>query len=339
MGETANVADVAKKISNDIFSVFFWEVRPQEDANFDCVSEHHVTETEKQKKTHPCDVLFHYFDPYLNKIIYLHTDLKSYSKTSLKVGKIRDALNSMAMTIECAAVSEDWRKKFPISDHDTCEIRGLLFVANHDNKAPLSFNEQLGKISKKNLKIAQSQVIHVLGPKEISNLYSVAVDIKLAIQDKKLSPKYRFFYPDLTLWKRQVVDDERAAATIETLLSPYFILRHPSLKEGNDQTLLQEGSLIYYSRDGSTVEEFVYLIDSLLRYQLVNAKEKIRIRIFNREKDSNFKNNFEKAKEAYCRSWGFHGDREQEIRSITIDAITQVAANYYPDNIGWREHK
>jgi hypothetical protein len=337
LAETANTAEVAKKISNDIFKVFFWEVRPQEDANFDCVLDHHTSEAGKRKKTHPCDVIFHYFDPYLSKIIYLHTDLKSYSKVSLKVGKIRDALNSMAMTIECASVSNGWRKKFPVSDKENYEVRGLLFVANHDNKAPMSFHEQLGKISKKNLQIARSQVIHVLGPREISNLYSIAVDIKLAIQDKQLSAKYRFFYPDLTLWKRQVVDDDRTAATIETLLSPYFILKHSSVKE-DDKVVLQEGSLIYYSRNGSTVDEFIYLLDSLLRYQLVNAKEQVRIRIFNRDKDINFKNNFEKAKEDYCRSWGFHGEREQEIRSISIDAIAQIESNYCPDNIGWKEY-
>lgn len=339
VAETANIAEIAKKIMNDIFKVFFWEMRPQEDADFDCVLDNHLTGKGAKKKTHPCDVIFYYFDPYLNKIVYLHTDLKSYSKSSLQISKVRDALNSLAMTLECTAVSESWRKKFPRNDHEIYEVRGLLFVANHDNTALLSFNEKLDKISKTNLQIAKSQIIHVLGPKEISDLYSIAVDIKLSIQDKQLSPLYRFFYPDLTLWKRHVADDERTAATIETLLSPFFILKHGDVKDDYGNVIQRPGSLIYYSRDGDTVDEFIYLLDSLLRYQLVNAKEQIRIRVFNRKRSPNFKNNFDKAKENYCASWGFDGNRESEITDISIDAISKIESNYSPDDIGWKEDK
>jgi hypothetical protein len=338
VAETANIAEVAKKIANDIFRVFFWELRQREDTNFDCALEAHKTPKGDPKKTHPCDVLFHYFDPYLNKTIYLHTDLKSYSKTSLKQGKIRDALNSLAMTIECAALSADWRKKYPKTDEEIYEVRGLLFVANHDNKAPTSFNEHLSKISRNNISLARNQVMHVLGPKQISDLYSIATDIKLSIADNQLSPAYRFFYPDLTLWKRKFADDVRTAATIETLLSPYFILRHSGLKDNEGQVTLTQGSLIYYSRKGETVEEFVYLLDSLLRYQLVGAKEVVRIRMFKRDRSPDFKSNFDKAKHSYCRTWGFDESREQEIMHISIDAIAKIEPNYVPDEIGWKDN-
>lgn len=339
MAETANIAEVAKKVMYDIFQVFFWELRPLQDVNFDCKLDHHTTETGKPKLSHPCDVMFWYLDPYLNKIIYLHTDLKSYSKSSLKQKKIRDALNSLGLTLECAAVSDSWREKFLKQDDEAYEVRGLLFVANHDNKAPVDFNNQLDKISKTNLGIAKSQVLHVLGPRQISDLYSVAVDIRLSIQGKQLSQFYRFFYPDQTLWKRQVADDVRTAATIETLLSPYFILKHEALKDDDENVILRPGSLIYYSRRGDTVDEFIYLLDSLLRYQLVNARESVRIRIFNRERSQNFKTNFDQAKTKYCKTWGFEGNREREIGDITIDAISQIQSNYVPDEIGWRENR
>ncbi len=338
VAETANIAEVAKKIMYDVFDVFFWELRPLQDVNFDCKFEHHVSEKGKQKLTHPCDVMFCYHDPYLNKVIYLHTDLKSYSKASLKQTKIREALTSLALTLECAAVSDSWRK-FLRQDGEIYEVRGLLFVANHDNKAPTDFSVQLGKISKNNIPVAKSQVLHVLGPRQISDLYSVAVDIRLSIQGKQLSPFYRFFYPDLTLWKRQITDDVRTAATIETLLSPYFILKHEAIKDDAGMLTLRPGSLIYYSRQGDTVDEFVYLLDSLLRYQLVNAKEQVRIRVFNRERSSDFKSNFDQAKIKYCHNWGFEGDRAQEIFDITIDSIAQIQPNYVPDEIGWREKR
>lgn len=339
MAETANIAEIAKKILNDIFSVFFWELRPIEDTNFDCVLDEHKTESGKDKISHPCDVLFHYLDPYLNKTVYLHTDLKSYSKKSLQQKKIREALNSLGMTISCAHLSESWRKKYPLDDDESYEIRGLLFVANHDGKALLDFGSQLHKISKNNLTVTKSQILHVLGPSQISDLFSIATDIKLSIQDKRLSQRYRFFYPDLTLWKRRVADDVRTAATIECLMSPYFIIKHDAVKNDNGETLLSAGSLIYYSRSGDTVDEFVYLLDSLLRYQLVKANEFVRIRTFSREMSANFKSNFDKAKAKYCKTWGFESTREEEIRSITIDSIPRMVPNYSPDEIGWKEKK
>lgn len=339
MAETANIAEIAKKVLHDIFKVFFWELRPIEDTNFECVLDEHQTPGGKEKISHPCDVLFNYVDPYLNKTVYLHTDLKSYSKRSLQQKKIREALNSLGTTLECAHVSQSWRDKYPKDDKQSYVIRGLLFVVNHDGKATSDFSGQLSKIAKNNLSVAKSQVVHVLGPQQINDLYSIATDIKLSIQDKQLSSLYRFFYPDLTLWKRRVADDVRTAATIETLLSPYFILRHDAVRDDNDEVIVRPGSLIYYSRRGDTIDEFVYLLDSLLRYQLVKANEVIRIRIFNRERSENFKSNFDKAKTKYCRTWGFEGTREEEINHITIEAISQICPNYAPDEIGWKDKK
>jgi len=335
MAETANISQVANKIANDIFKVFFWEMHSQQDTNFDCVSDDHKTESGAKKLTHPGDVVFHYIDPYLNKRIYLHTDLKSYKKTTLQQTKIRESLKSLAMTVECAAISESWRKKFLPIDQEVYEVRGLLFVANHDGKAADKFSPLLGGISKANIPVAKGQTLHVLGPSEITSLYSIATDIKLAIADKKLSSLYRFFYPDLTLWKRHTADDQRIGATIEMLLSPYFILKHPAITE-DGSTILRPGSVVYYSREGATVDEFVYLLDSLSRYQLVNSRENIRVVAYKRDRSPELKNNFEKAKHRYCNMWHFDGDRAAEVHAITIDAISQISPNYTPDEIGWR---
>ena len=218
MAETVNISHVANKIAHDIFKVFFWEMHPQQDTNFECVSDTHKSENGTQKRTHPGDVVFHYIDPYLNKRIYLHTDLKSYKKSTLQQGKIRDSLKSLALTVECAAISESWRQKFLSIDQEVYEVRGLLFVANHDGQATEDFAKYLKGIAKSNIPVAKGQTLHILGPSEINSLFSIATDIKLAIQDKTLSPSYRFFYPDLTLWKRHTADDQRIGATIEMLL-------------------------------------------------------------------------------------------------------------------------
>jgi hypothetical protein len=284
-------------------------------------------------------VVFHYFDPYLNRRIYLHTDLKSYAKSSLKLDGIRKALRSLATSVECAAICRDWSEKYVLDEKEKYEVRGLLFVANHDNKAPKKFDESITKIDPLNLGVARMQFLHVLGPMAISRLFSIAADIKIAIQDGELSQHYRFFYPDLTLWKRHTADDERIGATIEMLMSPYFILRHGELRSElrHDEVQLRRGSLVYYSREGSTVEEFTYLLDSLLRFQLVNAHEQVRIRVYNAAPAPNMKSNFEKAKIRYCADWGFEGSREEEIMAISIDTMSRLEPNYSPDIIGWTE--
>lgn len=335
MSETHNTSAIAGKIQNDIFKVFHWNVHSQEDSDFQCVLEEHLTDAGERKKTHPGDIVFHYVDPYLDKTICLHTDLKSYGKSSIRQNKIREALTSLAMTIECASVTDTWRTKFS-SQTDTYEVRGLLFVANHDNKAPARFRELLKGIALKNIPVAKNQIIHILGPDDVARLFSIATDIKLAIQDKKISPHYRFFYPDLTLWKRTTGEDERTGATIEMLLSPHFVLKHHAVTE-NNITIEKRGSLVYYGRKGETIEEFIYLLDTLSRYQLVNSHEQLRIRAFNPESSSNIKNNFDIAKKRYCQIWKFDSGREMEVNAITIDSINQISPNYKADEIGWKE--
>jgi hypothetical protein len=165
----------------------------------------------------------------------------------------------------------------------------------------------------------------------------VATDIKLAIQDGAISSHYRFFYPDLTLWKRKTADDERTGATIEMLLSPYFVLKHLAVHDEDGNIVQKRGSLVYYARKGDTIDEFVYLLDSLSRYQLVNSQEQLRIRVFNRDASPDIKNNFHKAKKRYCQIWKFDGGREDEINAITIDSIKQILPNYKADELGWKE--
>lgn len=61
-------------------------------------------------------------------MVYLHTDLKSYTKKSITAPKLRGAFKSLGMTIECAMHSEHWRKKYSIKEDESHEVRGLLFV-------------------------------------------------------------------------------------------------------------------------------------------------------------------------------------------------------------------
>lgn len=334
MSETRPIADVAVKISSEIFKVFHWELHPKKDSNFDCVHEDHKTESGKKKLTHPEDVVFHYLDPYLNKRVYLHTDLKSYAANTIQPGKVRHALRSLAETVECAAISESWQTKFAVNKKEDYEIRGLLFLANHDGQAVGRLGEIMQSISKVALPVAKSQAIHVLSPEKITDLFAVASDIKLSLDDT-ISKRYWFHYPDLTLWKRQVVESAKTPATIEALMSPFFILKHDSIKK--DEGFVHPGSIVYYARAGKTVEEFVYLLDALLRHQLVLDKERVQIRVFCRDASEDIFSNFDQAKHKYCSAWGFHADREQEIMDISLNLVSRLSANYSPAKMGWDE--
>ncbi|ENE5100266.1 hypothetical protein ABNJ98_003157, partial [Enterobacter hormaechei] len=76
-GETQNISEMAEKISADLFKWFKWELVGATNENFPCMkSDQHKTKAGK----HPTDVVFSYKDPYLNRTIFLNTDLKSYVK-------------------------------------------------------------------------------------------------------------------------------------------------------------------------------------------------------------------------------------------------------------------
>lgn len=337
MGETVNRAEIAEKLCRDIFKTFHWEIHRHTNDNFDCVHEHHKRSDGSSKRQHPGDVIFHYQDPYLDKRIYLHTDLKSYQKGTMRRDKLKDALESLAWTTECANASEQWRKRYCVDESENFEVRGLLFVANHDGKAPHEFDGYYAKINRQAIPLAPEQTIYVLSPRRITSLYSVATDIKLLASDHLLPPRYHFHYPDLTMWKRQVADDTRVAATVESLMSPFFVLKHGALAAGDEHNRLEAGNVVYYSRPGDTSAEFVYLLDGLSRWQLLDARSQTRVRVFAEEPSDNLRNNFEQAKRKYCNMWRFGDERAQEILSISIDTVQRNNHNYTPAKIGWKE--
>ncbi|MFM0721496.1 hypothetical protein PQQ73_34920 [Paraburkholderia strydomiana] len=65
-GETAPIAEMANKVSKELFEWFRWERVPLMDQNFECVKKDKHAPKKKQDHTHPVDVVFNYIDPYLN---------------------------------------------------------------------------------------------------------------------------------------------------------------------------------------------------------------------------------------------------------------------------------
>ena len=56
VAETTNIAEIAARLSRDIFKHFLWATHPKTDDNFECTNDKHVADGEKPKATHPGDV-------------------------------------------------------------------------------------------------------------------------------------------------------------------------------------------------------------------------------------------------------------------------------------------
>ncbi|WP_059004160.1 hypothetical protein [Pseudomonas syringae] len=333
MSETVNIGEIAERLVDDIFSYFLWDIRPRMNENFSCHCPHHITPTGKQKDLHPGDIIFSYPDPYLGSTIYLHTDLKSYAKDSITKTKVRDAFKSLGMTIECARESESWREIFSIDTSEEYEVRGLLFVHNHDHGYQSAFYNLIDTLGFDSIPIPPNVCMHYFGPDDIMRMYSICNDIMRLISQKKISSEYTFYYPDLVMLHRQG-DVWGQPATVEALTSPYLILQHKAV---SGDTSAQVGYVVYYNREGASSSEFEYFLDSLSRYQMLESGKKVQIRVTCRTPHKDLLSNFSKAKEKYARMWGFDPIREQILGDIKITPIASVVDTYSPGWMGWRE--
>lgn len=342
MSETAKIAEVANKVTKDIFSWFKWEEIPIYDQNFKChkIEKHKLGVKGKHKShTHPVDVVFKYFDPYLNHYILLNTDLKCYRKSSIKTDEIRKALISLAKTIDCASGSSEWQKKYIIKDIDW-EVRGLLFIYNHDNEYDKNFSSHMDSISAEALPIPEDAYIHILDPKRIVYLFTVVNDMMRLVADDQL-PKndYSFFYPDLLLHKRHG-DIDKLPATIESLCSPYVIIKHGPPEyychEENQKKTGLGGYVIYYNESGSTKEEFKYLFDILSGLQILGGRETIKIRLAHHQPDDMVVSHYKAAIQSYVDDWGYDQYKKMDLDRIDFEVVNRTIPNYKPGILAWR---
>jgi hypothetical protein len=234
------------------------------------------------------------------------------------------------MTVECARTSADWRQIYSVPDDEEHEVQGFLFVHNHDRGYEGKFSECMARVSISALPVAADTVIHFMGPTDISRLYSIANDL-MRLKFNKLLPvsEHTFYYPDLVLTRRHT-DTWEQPATIELLMSPFFIIKHASAEK------ISAGYLIYYNRPGSSAEEFEYLFDCISRFQMLEHGQLIRIRSCHSKPDLVMLSNFEAAKKKYAKAWGFDQKRTELLEKITIEMITSVADTYNPGNVGWK---
>lgn len=347
-GETKYVAEIAELISKDIFQHFRWNTAQLTDTNFDCCkAQEHV---KKDSHTHPVDVVFYYEDPYLNKTVYLNTDLKSYKAGSISQAQIRAALKSLASTIDCARISPQWRGRYAPSGSGNPEVRGMLFVYNHDNEYDRDFYNHIKpynpskterQLNTDSLPLKKRQYLHIIDPKLINYLLTIVTDMKiLAYEDKFPKNKYMFFYPELTLHKTHGNAFTRAA-TIEMLSGPFLVIKHQAIERINEDTDIKEvvgssGYLIYYNRPGEDHREFMYFFDLISRFQILDSGEKIRLRVACLKRDKEITANYYKAIEAYSQAWGFDEYKRSLLENIEFELVETYRKSLSSIDVGWR---
>lgn len=346
MAEVINIAEAANRVSSDIFEWFKWEKIPYMDENFTClkVEKHKASRKNTRSKkvppyhTHPVDVVFEYFDPYLNRRILLNTDLKSYSSKSINSGRAQEALESLAKTIDCAKGSQEWRGKYNLYDKPF-EVRGMLFIYNHDDKYNGKFMDVLNAVSAKKLPIAEGQILHIVHPDVIRYLTTLVADLKHLISTYEFSKEdYSFYYPDLYLHKHHG-DYNNYAATVELLCSPYMIVKHGPIKGIENGEIVDKngaGYIIYYNQAGTTDHEFMYLFDSLSRFQLLSGEKTIKIRVAHWNPSPAIKNNYFRAKERYVSEWGDDSYKRADLDRIEFEVINTVVAQFRPGVLAWK---
>lgn len=312
-GETANIAEMAARISKEVFRRFLWEPVGPVDTNWECLNPEH------NRKTHPSDVVYAYQDPYLDERVYVNADLKSYACTSITSGKIGGAVHSLSTAIDCAATNEDWQKTYAVKPGNwRCD--GLLFIYNHDGEFEADFHTKLRNAPSKNIAAGKAKRLFVLGPKRIEFLANVANDISLALTDDvPLSPNYGFYYPDLVRHRHQAFV-ARAPASLEMLTAPWLTVSNG-----------EASYIVYVALSDPEIEDFTFLIDSFFRYQMLDRVKKISVRLVNPLDTTDALTKFSRARERFIASPYVAQDR---LSHVECSAVTRVIARYDQYQIG-----
>lgn len=323
MSETSQIAAMAIKVADDLFKVFKWERKIAEDHSWDCVA----PELHGDKKDHPSDCVFFYKNPYDNEIKYINTDLKSYAKKSITKDSISTAIHSLTYATNCASFNPNWKKLY--HPETSSSVLGMLFVYNHCNEYNGDFNAIIDSININHNHLDARRQVYVCGPKKVNELYSIANDIRTMTGKRELpfDDEFCFFHPNEMMTKNHFDSDYNEPATIEILTSPWIIVKHAKVEN------CLAGYLIYYTGEGEEVDEFMYLLDALSYYQILNNKNSVRIKFTKNNSHSSL--NLTVAIKRYFNDLG-HDDKkiDEMIELIVRGTIDEVHPKFSPIEIG-----
>ncbi|WP_284087038.1 hypothetical protein [Acinetobacter pittii] len=320
MGETNNISLMANLISDEIFSVFNWVSCPALDQNWVCV------EVEHEKEKHPADVVFYYFDPYTNIKNYIHTDLKSFSKSTIENTDLDEIIKSLSMQVECSENSPEWQKLYS-TEQDNFVVHGMLFIYNHDNQYLKPISGKIANIDTNLINIPRHSRIVIFTPADIHWLNNVANHIIYLKGKKQLSDNYTFFYPQR---KSQATIGKSKYATLEVLTSPWIILED-TLPNKSEKIIT-----LFYRPSGEEEDEFIYLLDYLRQNSLL--EEDYKITIYQLDQDKFAPTVFDKAKIRYINNLDITDEKLLNIiNNINLLKINNIKSSFSEVEIGMKE--
>lgn len=289
MGETVNIGRMAEIVSDELFSEFGWGSVGVPNESWDCVIPNHG------KKDHPTDVTFCYEDPYAPKNIHLIADLKSYAANSIKPFSLRETIESLALSVECAKTNKNWKNLYLQPGADF-EVQGLLFIYNHDQNYDKNFSAELHAVFEETLKIPRGVRLSVLGPEDIWYLNDIKTDIAVLARKGTLplDKKDLSFYYHSDSRRRFASKTHNAVASIDYLKGRYQILSFIRKKDGNSV----RGLIVYYRGAGSDEREFTLLLDMMRDFGLLDPHDEIHLRLPRADRLAAV--NFEKARKQYA---------------------------------------
>jgi hypothetical protein len=332
MAETKNIDKMAELISNSIFKELKWTIHPTNDVNWDCCLTHH------EKKTHPTDVVFSYDDPYSGVIQYIQTDLKSYCKSSISDLRVRNAVKSLALQVECAKSSSEWNDLFRANE-TKFDLHGMLFIYNNDGDYDAKLFDKIKTLFQHNFSLPEKSTVNIFSPRLIRFLMSVVDDIKTRrnIEDDeseaalwtKVAKRTEcgFYYPDK---QNKCADNSKVLpASISMIMSGalLFSYKHPIHKE----KILN----IYWDEEPDSHQHFIYLFEYIFNYQMLNVFEKIYIITPFSTKSFSF---FSIAKKIYNKQYATTVYQEEKIDKVNILNYQNVKTELYPYMIANSEY-
>ncbi len=329
MAETANIAAMAERLSNELFAEFFWKPTGPMNENWACEKPevHNV-------KTHPSDIVFYYDEPYTRQRTYVNCDLKSYARSSIAASALKGSLESLAKQVACAEISEEWRAKY-IHSGVTPAICGLLFVYNHDGEYDQDFHSTLNALKDVKLDLPRGSKVVVLGPEDIGWLDNVRYEI-VQMRGRRTSgeplpePEHcKFFYPHLVRRKNLQLDRAKAA-TLEMLTSKLIAMEYV-----RPTTPDRQGVVLFYRGKGASADEFTYLLDYLRNFQLLQEHVDVELKHYDASSLSSV--NFQKAAQSYVDGLA-HGGAQSPlaecVNRIQYKRIPQVVTRFSNIELG-----
>lgn len=324
MSETANIAKMAEIVSAEIFGKIGWQRIGPTNYSWPCRKQEH--RNKGGRGDHPTDVVFFYESPYEGKRVYVNTDLKSYGKDSIQPNAVAAAVKSLAQAVECANISPEWQNAYQ-GRGTSCIVHGLLFIYNHDAEYTGRLLSKLPSVLRE-FTITPGRRVYVMGPEQVLFLYNALLDMDLYRISAKLAHEsaYEFFQPDLI--GRPKVRAQHVVPTVEALLGPWLIFHIRS--EGTKHLLF------YYRGAGQREDEWTYILDYLLHYQLLDGDTEASIRLPNAGNEAPAV--FERAKQAYIQKLALSPMFQFRYRAISCEPLRQAVRVFSEMHLGMDPH-